>query len=220
MIASPQRQRKTKEPCSGCYLHLSRCLCAEIPQISTRSWLTLVAHHRELKRTTNTGRLALKALLQSDLVIRGLPQQPLDFSKILKPNFQPLLLYPGEGSLEISDELVRSFHRPIQLLVPDGNWRQASKVSIRSKELEGVPRVKVALRTPAIAFMRKETKDQGMSTLEAIAEALGVIEGGGVRDQLRQLYQLKLRRTLEGRGLKFERLHQSLGDGIWDLARN
>lgn len=218
MIPRPTRKRKTKEPCNRCYLHLSRCLCMEIPQLETRSWLTLIAHHRELKRTTNTGRLALAALPCSDLVVRGRPDEPLDFSRILKPDFQPFLLYPGEGSQVLSFDFLAQFKRPIQLLVPDGNWRQASKVGIRSRELDAVPRVRVSLEAPSLGFMRKETKLEGMSTLEAIAEALGVLEGpdngATTKKALHRLYQLKLQRTLQGRGLKLEGLHQSVGDGI------
>jgi hypothetical protein len=38
-----------------------------------------------------------------------------------------------------------------------------------------------------------------MATLQAIAEALGVIHGSEVRDQLMNLYNAKLKNTLIGR---------------------
>jgi hypothetical protein len=40
-----------------------------------------------------------------------------------------------------------------------------------------------------------------MATLQAIAHALGVIEGDHVKAQLLQLYRTKLARSLAGRGL-------------------
>jgi hypothetical protein len=40
-----------------------------------------------------------------------------------------------------------------------------------------------------------------MATLQAIAHALGVIEGASVRDQLMKLYHAKIERTLIGRGI-------------------
>lgn len=172
--------------------------------MSLKTKVTLLVHHRELKRTTNTGRLALEALPNSSLVIRGLPQQPLNFAEILSPEFQPILLYPAEGSQELTPDFLTQFKRPIQLLVPDGNWRQASKVSIRSKELEGVPRVVVTNPVSPLLFLRKETKPGGMATLEAIALALGVLEGMEVQEKLMALYNLKLHRTLEARGQKFK----------------
>lgn len=195
-----KRKRKTKEPCPRCFLHLSRCLCSEIRSLVLATKVTLIIHHRELKRTTNTGRLALEALKNSNCFVRGKIGEPLDFSKILEPNFQPLLLSPGDSAQELSLEFLKKFQGPFQLLVPDGNWRQASKISIRSSELKTIPRVQISVRREATQFLRKETKKQGMSTLEAIAEALGFLESEMVRDQLLSLYDLKLRRTLQGRG--------------------
>jgi hypothetical protein len=41
-----------------------------------------------------------------------------------------------------------------------------------------------------------------MATLQAIAYAFGAIEGASVGSQLMGLYDLKLRLTLEGRGVR------------------
>jgi hypothetical protein len=40
-----------------------------------------------------------------------------------------------------------------------------------------------------------------MATLQAIAQALGVIEGDLVRVQLMKLYRAKIERALRGRGI-------------------
>jgi hypothetical protein len=45
-----------------------------------------------------------------------------------------------------------------------------------------------------------ESKAIGMATLEAIAFALGVIEGESIQDSLLTLYKLKLQKTLASRG--------------------
>ena len=41
----------------------------------------------------------------------------------------------------------------------------------------------------------------GMATLQAIAHAMGIIEGDAVKDELLKLYNIKLERTLLGRGI-------------------
>jgi hypothetical protein len=51
-----------------------------------------------------------------------------------------------------------------------------------------------------------------MATLQAIAYALGVIEGEWVRTQLMKLYQAKIERTLIGRGI--------LWQSEWDLGKH
>lgn len=196
------RKRKTKYPCSSCGLNPELCLCAEIPKLTLRTKLCLIIHHRELKRTTNTGRLALKSLTHSEIRIRGEKNKgALDLSDLLIPSFRTVLFYPSEEAQELTPEFVNQSQLPIQLLVPDGNWRQASKVSLRHPELQNIERVKITAKNTATQHLRVEHFSEGMSTLEAIAQALGVIEGAEIREALLKLYQLKLARTLKGRGV-------------------
>jgi DTW domain-containing protein YfiP len=54
--------------------------------------------------------------------------------------------------------------------------------------------------------LRKEHFADGFSTIEAIAIALGWIEGADVREKLMEVYHAKLRATLEGRGLLYDDL--------------
>lgn len=197
---SPTRQRKTKNPCQGCGLNPGLCICAQIPTLSLSTRVVLIIHSRELKRTTNTGTLALKALSNSELRIRGEIGQQLDLTDLMDSNYESLLFYPTEDAAELTPEYVAQFKKPIQLLVPDGNWRQASKVHIRQKEISHLPRVMIKARNQATHHLRSEHTEFGMSTLEAIARALGAIEGQTVQRQLLELYQAKLEQTLKGRG--------------------
>ena len=50
--------------------------------------------------------------------------------------------------------------------------------------------------------LRHETKPGGLATLEAIALAMGVLEGEYIQVALQSLFELKLQRTLLGRGQK------------------
>lgn len=194
------RKRKTKDPCPECFLHKELCICSSIPVLDLKTRLCLVIHAKELKRTTNTGRLAIKALKNSDMKIRGLENQNLDLSEILTSDYQSVLFYPSEGALELNQEWVAAQTKPIQLIVPDGNWRQASKVHIRHKELSSLPRVMIKEQNQDIHFLRNEHKAEGMATLQAIAMALGIIEGAATGKALMELYQLKLSQTLKARG--------------------
>lgn len=203
MTLTLNRKRKTKNPCSGCGLNSELCLCAEIPTLSLRTKLCLIIHHRELKRTTNTGRLALKSLTNSEMRVRGEKDKgALDLSDLLVGNYRSVLFYPSEDAQELTTEFVAKRELPIQLIVPDGNWRQASKVATRHPELKNLERVKITAKNTANRHLRAEHFDEGMSTLEAIAQALGVIEGVEIKERLLKLYQLKLERTLKGRGIK------------------
>ena len=197
-----ERQRKTKDPCPGCALHRSRCVCEFIPSLDLKTRVTLIVHAKELKRTTNTGALALKGLVNSQMLVRGRDHSPLDLSPELSDGYRTLLFYPSEDAVELDHEYVSRSPRPIQLLVPDGNWRQASKVHYRHPELKEIPRVMISTPNPELNFLRAENTEHGMATLQAIALALGIIEGPKIQSELMRLYDKKLAGTLSGRGIK------------------
>lgn len=189
------RRRKTRDPCLECGLHRERCICALTPRLDLKTRLTLIVHAKELKRTTNSGRLATRALANSEMIVRGLG--PVEVP--LYSSYRPLLLFPGEGARELTNELLGASPRPVQLLVPDGNWRQASKVALRQPELTGVERVMISRINEAKVHLRRENQPAGMSTLEAVAWAMRVLEGEGAFRSLREFYLAKLHATLAGR---------------------
>ena len=193
--SSASRSRKTKDPCEGCGLHRARCICALTPRLDLKTRLTLIVHAKELKRTTNSGRLAARALVNSDMVVRGLGQVLVP----LKAGYRPLLLFPSDNARELTAELVAESALPVQLLVPDGNWRQASKVALRQPELAGAERVMISRINEADQHLRRENHPAGMSTLEAVVFAMRVLEGEEAFQQLREFYFAKLKATIAGR---------------------
>lgn len=132
--------------------------------------------------------------------IRGEGRDPLDLSDLLDPRYQSVLFFPSDDAIELTSSFVSQFDRPLHLIVPDGNWRQASKVRTRHPELAGIPRVMIKAKNTSTEFLRKESSPEGMATLQAIAFALREIEGPAVFEKLIGLYNLKLTRTLVGRG--------------------
>jgi DTW domain-containing protein YfiP len=111
-----------------------------------------------------------------------------------------MLFYPSDDAHELDSQLVGQGPLPIQLIVPDGNWRQASKVHYRHHELQTIMRVKISSPNTAIHHIRAESTEAGMATLEAIAQALEIIEGKEVGQIMMRLFQRKLEATLKGRG--------------------
>jgi DTW domain-containing protein YfiP len=111
------------------------------------------------------------------------------------------LFYPSVDAVELDNQLVAQTRAPIQLIVPDGSWRQARKVHSRHHELKDVPRVKISTPDSSKFHLRAQHRPEGMATLQAIAHGLGVIEGDLVKEQLMKLYDAKVERTLIGRGL-------------------
>jgi len=195
-----KRKRKPYDACQVCFLHHDRCICASIPTLNLKTKISLIVHAKELKRTTNTGRLAITALTNSEMRIRGEGRAPLMLTGLLTSNYRTFLFYPSVDALELDKKLVAESLQPIQLIVPDGSWRQASKIHTRYPELKDIQRVKISTPNLAKFHMRAESTPNGMATLEAIAHALGIIEGDEVKEILMKFYQAKLEATLVGRG--------------------
>ncbi len=179
-----------------CAASRTLCLCDAVPRIELRTKICLIIHHRELSRSSNTGLLAVRALVNSEVRIRGEGRATLDLKDVLSSQYRTFLFYPTNDAVELDKALVMQEHTPIQLIVPDGTWRQARKIHSRHPELKDLPRVKISTPNHSTFQLRAQSRPEGMATLQAIAHGLAVIEGDVVGAQLMKLYQAKIERTL------------------------
>jgi len=179
------------------------CICAEIvrfrQRLNVRTRVLVLMHHREENLTTNTAHLASLLLPRCEIHLRGEIGQALVPEKILQEGESPLLLYPSEDAEFLDVELIERLPHPPTLIVPDGSWRQASKVAKRESFLKNVPRVTLRPDAPSRYRLRREPKAEGLATFEAIARALGVIEGKQIRQELEDVFDMMVERTLRSR---------------------
>jgi len=194
------RTRKLADECPVCAAS-PLCLCDVVPRIVLNTRVCLVIHRKELNRSSNTGLLALRALVNSEMRIRGEGRERLDLKNLLTPQYRTFLFYPSQDAVELTRELAMQERTPIQLIVPDGTWRQARKIHTRHHELKDVQRVKISAPNNPAFQLRAQSRPEGMATLRAIAHGLAVIEGDWAGAQLMKLYHAKIERTLKGRGL-------------------
>ena len=177
-------------------MHMSVCICALFPRLETQTRVVLVIDRAEIRKPTNTGQLATSSLVNSAVVVRGRegePSKPIPVA----PGSQPLLLFPREGEAEV----LRPMPGPVTLIVPDGNWRQASKVRARVPGLRSVPCVTLPPGEPSAYRLRSEAHPHGLATLEAIARALGDPRGPGeIQAALERVFLAMVERTLWVRG--------------------
>jgi DTW domain-containing protein YfiP len=174
------------------------CVCELIPALTSTTRVILIMHSKEVGRPSNTGRFAALALDRCEVRLRGRPHAPLDTDGI-EPD--ALLLYPDD---ELSEhppipltELAGA--APTMLLVPDGTWGQARRMVRREPLLRAARRVTLpgGAEGPRI---RRDVFPHRMSTLEAIAIALGVLESPALEAALRDLHRTVAERTLWARG--------------------
>jgi DTW domain-containing protein YfiP len=86
------------------------------------------------------------------------------------------------------------------LIVPDGTWRQASKVRQRVPGMRDVQLVSIPNDEPSMYRLRTEAHESGLATIEAIARAMGILEGLHVRRALEHVFRAMVERTLWSRG--------------------
>jgi len=80
------------------------------------------------------------------------------------------------------------------LLVPDGNWNQAKKMMNRVPMLGQAQAVSLVGPSMDVECLRRNRGVERMSTFQAIAQALGVLEGRATEDHLMRFFQQVLAR--------------------------
>jgi DTW domain-containing protein YfiP len=187
-------------------MHLGLCLCSLIPRIETRTRVVLVIHQYEDRKPSNTGRLAAECLVNSEIVFRGGRASPPD-RPLWTAGSRPLFLFPRDDAStlqppESPDDEGRGggSDGPITLIVPDGTWRQASRVRLRVPGLTDVPCVRLPPGARSAYRLRTSSDTSRVSTMEAIARALGILEGPAVQAQLDRLFRVMVDRALRSRG--------------------
>lgn len=189
--------------CERCRMHSSLCVCSLVPRIETRTRVLLFLHRAEARKTTNTGRLALIAMANSEVIVRGRADERND-ALHLHSDTRPLLLFPHDDAVPLrAVASVRDDDRPVTLIVPDGTWRQASKMRSRVAGLRDVPSVSLPVGEPSIYRLRSGAHDFELSTIEAIARALHILEGDtgpAVEAVLLHVFRAMVERTLWSRG--------------------
>lgn len=187
-------------------MHRSLCICGLLPHLATRTRLLLVLHQLEARKTTNTGRIAALCLAGSRVVVRGrdhgavspgsLPTAAGDLP-LWAPDTQPVLLFPHASARSI--EVWRESPTPVTLIVPDGTWSQAIRARKRIPGLTDVPCAVLPAASSKDAAghrLRHDRRPGRVSTLAAIAIAMGVLEGAGVQQTLERVLAIMVERTL------------------------
>lgn len=192
----PLRQGAPSHRCRQCRLLQADCLCDLIPRLETRTRVVLVLHHLEDQKTSNTGRLATRCLVNSGVIVRGLRGHPTARAEP-DPRMEPVLLFPAADARPIADW--KDCPRPVELFVPDGTWGQAQRARLRVLGLENMACARITREAPSDYRLRLTHDPRRLATIEAIAEALGALEGPDTREALLRIFSIMVERSLRHR---------------------
>jgi DTW domain-containing protein YfiP len=183
-LGNGRQQRFTREAtparpsCSGCGRALVTCYCDRMTVLPTRTRILLLQHPRERRVAIGTARMAQLALPNSRLRVGLDFAGDPDVLAALARTPGTYVLFPGPDALPV-EQLPRD--RDITLIVLDGTWWQARKLLKLNPAIAGHPRVAFRPRQPSAYVIRREPADFCVSTIEALAAVLQVLEpeGGG-----------------------------------------
>ena len=187
--------------CPGCEIRKPLCFCAMIPQLALHTRVIILMHTCEEVLTTNTARLAAKALTNSEVRIHGRRDERMSSDGLVQPGKTSLLLYPSSRAVELTADFASRLSGPVNLIVPDASWRQTKKFVRRAPGLVGIPHVKLPPGPLSEYYLRAQPSDQDLCTLEAIARAIGILECRAAQADLETLLRVLVERTLWSRGM-------------------
>ena len=194
------RRGSNPQRCPRCRINVKHCFCFAIKPMTIQTTISLIVHVRELKLTSNTAQF-IKEMLpnNSHFDVRGHVEGPLDIAPIVARPGRALFLYPNDTAVELNDEFRLHHPGPYHLIVPDGNWHQARKVHQREPLLKDIQTVKLPAGITGEYGLRKAPNPSWVSTYEAVAHALGVLESEKLRDELMVFFRIFVKSVLHSR---------------------
>ncbi|MCX2685754.1 DTW domain-containing protein [Pseudomonas sp. DCB_AW] len=191
--------------CERCQRPLDHCLCPLIPSLDSRTRVVLLQHPSESSHALNTARLAALGLVNAELRVGEVFE---DLVELLQtPGYRPALLFPGEHA-QVLTAYGEGDDRPLLLIVPDGTWRKARKLLYLNPLLEALPRVTLGAVAPSRYRLRKAPEPGALSTLEAVLEALNVLEQPARFDALLKPFEALIEGQIKAMGAEtFQRNH-------------
>jgi DTW domain-containing protein YfiP len=149
------------------------CLCARIPTLQNRTGLQILQHSGERRHPLGTARLLKLGLQQVDLHVL--------FSNHADGTCPPVALPPGSGLLYPSPDArdlasLPPGEAPAHLVVIDGTWDQAHRVYRDNAWIRALPHYRLHPDAPSNYRIRREPRFECLSTLEAVAIAIRILE--------------------------------------------
>jgi DTW domain-containing protein len=172
-----------------------------MPHYSLKTRITIFMQKKELNVISNTGHLIHKILSNSEIRFRGdLNLGPVNSEGVDSADYHNVVLYPSPHAKELNSEYLQAQTKPINLIVPDSNWQIAGKMMRKIPLLTKLPKVILPPGKPSQYRLRSSKRKEGVSTFEAIARALGVMESQGMQQELEYFFDSVIERELWVRG--------------------
>lgn len=161
--------------CGRCGRPQVGCYCGAVTELETRTRIVIVQHPREHDKAINTARIAALSLPSVSLLVGvDFTQSPALAAALSDPERPPILLFPGPDARDLATDPPPG---PVTLVVVDGTWHQARALVRKNPLLRSLPRYAFQPAAPSEYRIRREPQADYVSTIEALASVLPLLEG-------------------------------------------
>jgi DTW domain-containing protein YfiP len=165
----------TRQVCERCLFTPSTCICGAIKRLTHKVSVVILQHPSEEKIAKNTAKL-LNLSLTDCKIIKG--ENNTDFAILNSlPVKSTVLLYPNEHATYLDDTNPKpALNNITHLIVIDGTWKKAYKILQLTPLLTKFKTVSFMQLPQNRYAIRKAPRADSLSTLEAVAHSLLLIE--------------------------------------------
>ena len=165
----------TRQVCERCLFTPSTCICGAIKRLTNKVSVVILQHPSEEKIAKNTAKL-LNLSLTDCKTIKG--ENNTDFAMLNSlPLDSTVLLYPNEHATYLDDTNPKpALNNITHLIVIDGTWKKAYKILQLTPLLTKFKTVSFKQLPQNRYAIRKAPRADSLSTLEAVAHSLLLIE--------------------------------------------
>ncbi|ABZ74889.1 DTW domain containing protein [Shewanella halifaxensis HAW-EB4] len=164
----------SRPTCPNCHYPQNACLCASIETMQVKSELIILQDPSEVGHAKNSVRLLELVIAETRVVVGETADDFAALRQQLAASEKPVyLVYPSENSISANETKVEE---EVILLLLDGTWRKAYKLLQLNPWLQDYPALHLDLDSASNYTIRKASRSDSLSTLEAAAMMLKAID--------------------------------------------
>jgi len=167
--------------CAACQYPAVVCVCSVITQIAVDVEIIILQHPSEKNRAKNTARLVSLVVPDAKVVVG---ESAADFEQIKQrlidresAGARVAVLFPSPESTILSENVESASNIIQTLILIDGTWRKAKKMWQLNPWLWTLVVFRLEAGSKSRYRIRKGSQAGGLSTLDAVALTLEIVEG-------------------------------------------
>lgn len=178
-----------------------------MPTVPTDTRVVILQHPHERTHPFGTARLARMCMPNASVHV-PVPGFSGTLAKLIDVPEDAAVLFPHPDADDLAT--IPEAEWPSTLIAIDGTWSHAKRLYRENTWLHGRRHVRLQPTSPSNYRIRKEPKPEYISTIEAIVEALRIIEPSNNRlDELLQAFDLMIDQQIAHRSSRVSRRFRS-----------